>query len=164
MDIYSTTPIAFSYSYQGPNGDRQRSLAILRALDRVWLDSDLDGEFSPDDLQFADENANGLGDETEDHLAGNAGSPMEERVVFGTILSVVGNIITLYSYEDTASFELSLNEGTSLITETGEELPLNRDLVGKDAIAIAQEYRDGHIAAFLLMVLPETYAQEPDGG
>jgi len=163
VDIYSTTPIAFSYSYQGPDGDRQRSLALLRALDRIWLDSDLDGEFSPDDLQFADENANGLGDETEDHLAGSAGPPTAERVVFGAILSVVGNIITLYSYEDMASIELALNEGTSLITEDGAELPLARDLVGRDAVAIAQEYRDGHVAASLIMVLAETPPQEPGG-
>lgn len=164
VDLFSTTPVAFNYSYRGPDGDRQRSLALLRALDRIWLDSDLDGEFSPDDLQFADENANGLGDETEEHLAGSAGPPTEERVVFGAILSVVGNIITLYSYEDMASIELALNEGTALITEDGEELPLGRNLVGKDAIAIAQEYGDGHIAASLIMVLAETHSQKPGGG
>jgi|GEM_PF-2300081 len=164
VEVCSTMPIAFSYTYRGPDGERQRSLAILRALDRVWLDSDLDGEFSPDDLQFADENANGLGDETEDHLAGSAGPLVEERVVFGSILGVVGNIIILYSYEEKASIELALTEGTSLVAEDGAELPLNRDLVGKDAIAIAQEYRDGHIAAFLVMVLAETHSQKPGGG
>ncbi len=164
LDILTATPIAFNYSYQGPDGDRQRSLAILRALDRNWLDSDLDGEFTPDDLQFADENANGLGDETEDYLAGSAGPPTAERVVFGAILSVVGNIITIFSYEDMASIELALNEGTSLVAEDGAEFPLTRDLVGRDAVAVAQEYRDGHIAASLIMVLPETYSQEPGGG
>ncbi|MCD6282505.1 hypothetical protein J7J84_02710 [bacterium] len=162
-DIFSTTPISFNYGYQGPDGDRQQSLAILRSLGRVWLDSDLDGEFSPDDLQFADENANGLGDETEDYLAGVVGPPTEERVVFGSILSVVGNVITIYSFEDTVSIEIALNEGTILIAETGEELPLTRHLVGKDAVAVAQEYRDGHISASLIMVLPETYSHGPGG-
>ncbi len=98
-----------------------------------------------------------------DANSANVGSPTAERVVFGAILSVVGNIITLYSYEDMASIELALNEGTSLVTEDGAELPLTRDLVGKDAIAVAQDYRDGHIAASLIMVLSETYSQEPGG-
>ncbi|MCD6282508.1 hypothetical protein J7J84_02725 [bacterium] len=99
-----------------------------------------------------------------DAKGANVGPPTAERVVFGAILSVVGNIITLYSYEDMTSVELALNEGTSLVAEDGTELPLERDLVGKDAVAVAQEYRDGHIAASLIMVLPETYSHEPGGG
>lgn len=163
-DVLNAPPVALTYHYRGPDGSRKRSLAILRPLSRVWLDSDLDGEFSPDDLQFADENANGLGDEAEDHLTGSLGPPVRERVVFGAVLSVIGNVVTIFSFEDAVSVEIAVNEGTSLVAEDGEELPLARDLVGRDAIAVAQEYADGHIAGCLIMVLSEPPSQGPDGG
>ncbi len=164
LDILGVPPVTVSYSYHGPDGSRQRSLAILRALGRVWLDSDLDGEFSSSDLQFADENANGLGDKTEEHLSGAAGAALEEYTVVGVILSVVGNIITIYSLEDMASIELVVNEATNLVSETGEEIPLTGSTVGRDAVAIFREYPDGHVAASLIMILSATGPHGPGGG
>jgi hypothetical protein len=149
--LLQVPPVQVEYYYSGPDGARQRTMALFIGLQRMLVDTNGDGEFGADDLQFADENNNGLSDTTEG--AGFAGplAPMEETAE-GIILSLQGRFITLRNEFAGASIELEVTETTVIIDQLGSPIALSQHIVGRYAMVQFQRLTGGGRLAQLVMV------------
>lgn len=144
-------PVQVDYFYSGPDGTRQRTIALLINLQRMLVDTNSDGVFGADDLQFADENNNGLSDTTESADYAGPLAPMEETAE-GIILSLQGRIITLRDEFAGTSIELEVTETTVIIDQLGSAIALSQHIVGRYAMVQFVRLTGGGRAAELVMV------------
>jgi len=149
--LLQSPPVQVDYYYCGPDGIRQRTIALFIGLQRMMVDTNRDGEFGADDLQFADENNNGLSDTVEG--AGYTG-PLApaENLATGIILSLQGRIFTLHDETAGTSVEFEVAETTIVVDQMGSPIALTQHIVGRWAVVQYTRLPTGGKLAQLVMV------------
>jgi hypothetical protein len=156
-----TVPQIKTY-YNGPDGTRNRNLAIFGATGQTFMDSNNDGQFTSTDFQFADANGNGQSNQGEAiSIDGNsgAGAPLSPDFTAAGIISSISEAELAVTVPGQGDLNFTMTEFTTFVDGLGSPIAISDNLLGRDVAVYYQPGNDDSRLALVIMV----FFQQPIG-
>jgi hypothetical protein len=156
-----TVPQIKTY-YNGPDGTRNRNLAIFGATGQTFMDSNNDGQFTSTDIQFADANGDGQSNQGEAISTGGnsgAGTPLSPDFTTAGIISSISEAELTVTVPGQGDLNFTMTESTTFVDGLGSPIAISDNLIGREVAVYYQPANDDSRLALVIMV----FFQQPVG-